>query len=62
MNLVSVFYFQNILFYTSLIPLIGIFLLIFINPEKKNLLKVIALHFSSLPFLIFLGIWSGFKK
>ena len=62
MNLVSVFYFQNILFYTALIPLIGIFLLIFINPEKKNLLKVIALHFSSLPFLIFLAIWSGFKK
>ena len=62
MNLTSVFYFQDILFYTSLIPLIGILLLIFISPEQQKLLKVVALNFSAFPFLIFLLIWGGFKK
>ncbi len=62
MNSISLFYFQNILFYTSLIPLIGILLLIFINPEQQKLLKIVALNFSCLPFLSFLFIWGGFKK
>ena len=62
MNLASVFYFQDILFYTSFIPLIGILLLIFINPEQQKLLKIVALNFSAFPFLIFLLIWGGFKK
>ena len=64
MNLtsISMFYFQDILFYTALIPLIGILLLIFINPEQQNLLKIVALNFSCIPFIVFLFIWGGFKK
>ena len=49
MNLTS-FYYQDILFYTFLIPLIGVFLLVFINPEQQKLMKIIALHFSTIPF------------
>lgn len=62
MNSVLLFNYDQILLYTSLIPLIGILLLIFIDPEQKKLMKVVSLHFSSLPFLIFLFIWGGFKK
>ena len=49
----SAFYFENILIYTSLIPLIGILLLLCINSENQKLLKVVALNFSTFPFLIF---------
>ena len=62
MNLTPLFYYQDILFYTSLIPLIGIALLVFINSEQQKLLKVVALNFSSLPFLVFLCLWGAFKK
>ena len=62
MNSILPFNYEEILFYTSFIPIIGILLLIFIDPEQKKLMKVIALHFSSLPFLIFLIIWGGFDK
>lgn len=62
MNLASTFYFQNILVYTSFIPLIGILLLTFISSEQQKLLKVVALNFSAFPFLIFVFIWGGFKK
>ena len=61
MNL-PLFYYQDILFYTSLIPLIGIFLLIFIYPEQQKLLKIVALNFSTIPFIVFLFVWGGFKK
>merc|ERR1712066_573804 len=62
MNLISAPYFQNILVYTSFIPLIGILLLLFTNPEQQKLSKVIALNFSAFPFLIFVLLWGGFKK
>ena len=62
MNSTLLFYYQDILFYTSLIPLIGILLLLFISSEQQKLLKVVALNFSSLPFLVFLFIWGAFKK
>ena len=62
MNLASTFYFQNILIYTSFIPLIGILSLIFISSEQQKLLKVVALNFSAFPFLVFVFIWGGFKK
>mgnify|MGYP001793732352 FL=1 len=62
MFLISMFNFQDILFYTSFIPLIGISLLIFINPEQQILLKIVAFNFSSFPFLILLSIWGIFKK
>jgi len=62
MNSSFTFYFQNILVYTSFIPLIGILLLTFISSEQRKLLKIVALNFSAFPFLIFLFIWGGFKK
>ena len=62
MNLASLFYYQDILLYISFIPLIGIFLLIFINPEQQKLMKIIAINFSSIPFILFLFVWGGFKK
>nr|YP_009829248.1 NADH dehydrogenase subunit 4 [Codium fragile]QJC59766.1 NADH dehydrogenase subunit 4 [Codium fragile] len=62
MNLASLFYYQDILLYISFIPLIGIFLLVFINPEQQKLMKIMAINFSSIPFILFLFIWGGFKK
>src|SRR6056300_1020110 len=62
MNLASLFYYQDILLYISFIPLIGIFLLIFINPEQQKLMKIVAINFSSIPFILFLFVWGGFKK
>merc|ERR1712194_338537 len=62
MNLAFTFFFQNILIYISFIPLIGILSLICISPERRKLLKVVALNFSALPFLAFVFIWGGFKK
>ena len=56
------FYFQDILFYIGLIPIIGILILLFIEEEQQKLLKVIALNFSCLPFIGFLLVWGGFKK
>lgn len=62
MNSSFTFYFQNILVYTSFIPLIGILLLTFVSSEQQKLLKIVALNFSAFPFLIFVFIWGGFKK
>lgn len=62
MNSILLFYFQDILFYTSLIPLVGIMLLMFVRSEQQKLLKIVALNFSSLPFLVFLVMWCIFKK
>jgi len=62
MNSIPLFYYQNILFYTSFIPLIGILLLLVINSEQQKTLKIVALNFSTLPFLVFLFIWAAFKK
>ena len=56
------YYFQDILYYTALIPIIGILILLFIDSEQKKLLKIIALNFSCLPFISLLFVWSGFKK
>jgi NADH:ubiquinone oxidoreductase subunit 4 (subunit M) len=53
---------KDVLFYTALIPLIGILVLLFINSEQKKSLKIIALNFSCLPFLAFLFVRGGFKK
>jgi proton-translocating NADH-quinone oxidoreductase chain M len=48
--------------YINIIPLIGILTLIFINPTKIKLIKITSLHFASLPFLLLLLVWGGFKK
>ena len=62
MNFIPSFYYQDILFYISIVPLIGILLLIFTDPNKQKLMKIIALHFSTIPFILFLFVWGGFKK
>ena len=62
MNQIPAFYFQDILFYLGIIQLIGTLIIIFINPEKQRLLKILALNFSALPFVGFLFVWGGFKK
>jgi proton-translocating NADH-quinone oxidoreductase chain M len=62
MSQIPAFYFQDILFYLAIIPLIGTLIMIFINPEKQRLLKILALNFSALPFIGFLLVWGGFKK
>jgi len=62
MDLISTFYFQNILVYTAFIPLIGILLLTLMSSEQQKLLKIVALNFSAFLFLIFVLIWGGFEK
>ena len=54
--------FENLLIYISVLPLIGAVLLVFIPSNNSKLLKVIALNFSSLPFLGSLLVWAYFKK
>ena len=62
MNPILLFAHEKVLLFVNVIPLIGILLLIFINPEHKKFIKMISLHFSSFPFLIFLFLWGNFKK
>jgi NADH:ubiquinone oxidoreductase subunit 4 (subunit M) len=62
MNQILTFYSQNILYYTTMIPMIGILILLFIDEDQKRILKIIALHFSCLPFISFLFMWGGFNK
>jgi proton-translocating NADH-quinone oxidoreductase chain M len=62
MNSTVAFNYTNILLYINLIPLIGIIILIFTNSTQIKLIKIISLHCSSLPFLILLFVWGGFKK
>ena len=54
--------FENLLVYISILPLIGAFLLVFTQSNNSKLLKIIALNFSSLPFIGFLLVWAYFKK
>ena len=54
--------FVNWLLNISILPLIGIFLLIFVPSDSSRLLKLIALNFSSLPFIGSLFLWAYFKK
>ena len=53
---------ENVLIYISVLPIIGAVLLMFIPSNNFKLLKVIALNFSSLPFLGSLLVWAYFKK
>ena len=62
MNSILNFFYLNILTYIACLPLIGIVLLFFIKSDQQKLLKIVALHFSFLPFLGFLLVWGGFKK
>jgi len=54
--------FENLLVYISILPLIGAFLLVFIPSNNSKSLKIIALNFSSLPFIGSLLVWAYFKK
>lgn len=54
--------FNNLLLFTLLSPLIGIFLLIILPSSKKNLLKTIALLSSFLSFVFSLFVWGLFDK
>lgn len=56
------FNYINILIYINIIPLIGILTLTFLNTTQTKLIKIISLHFASLPFLLLLLVWGGFKK
>ena len=53
---------QNIIFYLLLTPLIGVFFLLLTPSFNKKLLKIIALSFSSINFLISLFLWLLFDK
>ena len=53
---------ENLLSRISILPLIGIVLLFFIPSNSSKLLKLIALNFSSLPFIGSLFLWAYFKK
>ena len=54
--------FENILFYLLVSPLIGVLLLSILPSREKDLLKLIALNFSFIPFIGFLFIWMFFQK
>ena len=51
-----------ILFNILLLPSVGIFLVFFIHPNEKRLLKVLTLNFSSICFIFFLVLWLFFEK
>ena len=48
--------FKNFLVYVLTFPIFGIFLILFIPASKKKLLKIIALNFSCVPFILSLFI------
>ena len=52
----------NLLACVSVLPLLGSFVLVLAPRNNLNLLKLIALNFSSLPFIGSLLIWSSYKK
>jgi proton-translocating NADH-quinone oxidoreductase chain M len=53
---------NSLLIYISVLPLVGVFLLMVAPSNNSKLLKLIALNFSSLPFIGSLLIWAYFKK
>jgi proton-translocating NADH-quinone oxidoreductase chain M len=54
--------FDHLLISILAFPLAGAFLLLFVPSNKPKLLKLIALNFSSLPFIGSLFLWAYFKK
>ena len=53
---------KHIIFYLLLLPLLGVLLLLITPSWNKNLLKSIALFFSSITFLLSLLLWVLFDK
>ena len=54
--------FENILFYLLVSPLIGVLLLSILPSREEDVVKLIALNFSFIPFIGFLFIWMFFQK
>ena len=54
--------FDNLLVSIAALPLIGVFLLVLAPYDNSKVLKLIALNFSSLPFLGSLLLWAYFKN
>lgn len=54
--------FENLLIFLLSAPVIGVLALLIIPANKRSLLKIVSLNFSSLPFLGFLIVWAFFKK
>jgi len=55
-------FFQNLLIYTLILPLIGSLLLITLPFTKKKSLKQISLNFSCITFVFSIGLWVLFNK
>jgi proton-translocating NADH-quinone oxidoreductase chain M len=53
---------KNLLIYTLMFPIFGIFLLLFIPAKKEKLLKFVALNASCLSFTSSLLLWGFFQK
>lgn len=45
-------FFENLLVYILVFPIFGILLLLFIPSRKEKLLKIVALNFTGLSFLV----------
>jgi proton-translocating NADH-quinone oxidoreductase chain M len=54
--------FTDLLVYITVLPLIGILLLLFFSPKNSKAVKLVALNFSMLPFLGSLLVWAHFEK
>lgn len=55
-------FFQNLLVYTLIFPVLGILTLLFIPIHKENLLKNVAFNFACLSFINSLLVWGFFQK
>lgn len=53
---------KNLLVFILMLPIFGILFLIFIPPQKKRLLKSIALNITCLSFTVSLLLWFFFQK
>ena len=53
---------KNLIIFILVSPILGIFLLVLISNNEKNLLKFTALNFSLLPFMGLTFVWSFFNR
>ena len=53
---------ENVLLYSSFIPLIGIIVITLTKNTETRKLKTFALHFSFAPLLLYIVLWGSFKK
>jgi proton-translocating NADH-quinone oxidoreductase chain M len=55
-------FFENLITFIILVPIIGIFLILSVPNSEKRLLKILSLNFSLILFVCFLIIWLCFDK